>query len=117
MHIHEDVETVSIGVVGAGSWGTALANLLAEKGFAVDHWVYEADVMAQMVEKRENRRFLPGIILSDNLYPSGDLESVAAGKDLVLVVTPSHVTRQTIKRCAMAIGPPPKGSKTKPTLP
>jgi glycerol-3-phosphate dehydrogenase (NAD(P)+) len=92
-------------VVGAGSWGTALANLLAEKGFAVDHWVYEADVMAQMVEKKENRRFLPGIILSDNLYPSGDLESVVAGKDLILVVTPSHVTRQTMERCGTAIGP------------
>jgi glycerol-3-phosphate dehydrogenase (NAD(P)+) len=91
--------------VGAGSWGTALANLLAEKGFAVDHWVYEADVMAQMVEKKENRRFLPGIILSDNLHPSGDLESVVAGKDLILVVTPSHVTRQTMERCGTAIGP------------
>lgn len=105
MHLHEDVATVSIGVVGAGSWGTALANLLAEKGFAVDHWVYEADVMAQMVEKKENRRFLPGIILSDNLHPSGDLESVVAGKDLILVVTPSHVTRQTMERCGTAIGP------------
>ena len=100
-----DVETTTIGVVGAGSWGTALANLLALKGFAVDHWVYEAEVKAQMLEKRENQRFLPGVTLSDNLHPSGDLESVVAGKDLVLVVTPSHVTRRTIERCGHAIGP------------
>ena len=100
-----DVETTTIGVVGAGSWGTALANLLAVKGFAVDHWVYEAEVKAQMLEKRENQRFLPGVTLSDNLHPSGDLESVVAGKDMVLVVTPSHVTRRTIERCGHAIGP------------
>ncbi len=100
-----DVETTTIGVVGAGSWGTALANLLAVKGFAVDHWVYEAEVKAQILEKRENQRFLPGVTLSDNLHPSGDLESVVAGKDLVLVVTPSHVTRRTVERCGHAIGP------------
>ena len=100
-----DVKTTTIGVVGAGSWGTALANLLAVKGFAVDHWVYEAEVKAQMLEKRENQRFLPGVTLSDNLHPSGDLESVVAGKNLVLVVTPSHVTRRTIERCGHAIGP------------
>jgi glycerol-3-phosphate dehydrogenase (NAD(P)+) len=100
-----DVKTTTIGVVGAGSWGTALANLLAAKGFAVDHWVYEAEVKAQMLAQKENRRFLPGVMLSDNLHPSGNLESVVAGKDLVLVVTPSHVTRQTIVRCGHAIGP------------
>lgn len=100
-----DVKTTKIGVVGAGSWGTALANLLAVKGFAVDHWVYEAEVKAQMLQKRENQRFLPGVTLSDNLHPSGDLESVVTGKDMVLVVTPSHVTRRTIERCGHAIGP------------
>ena len=105
MQTTADVNTMSIGVVGAGSWGTALANLLAVKGFDVDHWVYEADVQAQMVEKKENRRFLPGVTLSDNLHPSGDLEAVAAGKDLLLIVTPSHVTRQTIERCGAAVGP------------
>jgi glycerol-3-phosphate dehydrogenase (NAD(P)+) len=100
-----DMDTFSIGVVGAGSWGTALANLLADKGFEVDHWVYEAEVMAQMIDTRENQRFLPGVTLSDNLHPSGDLEAVVTDKDLVLVVTPSHVTRQTIERCAQAIAP------------
>ncbi|MFO7643505.1 MAG: NAD(P)H-dependent glycerol-3-phosphate dehydrogenase [Desulfosarcina sp.] len=99
-----DGATIQIGVVGAGSWGTALANLLASKGFRVEHWVYEADVKLQMLEQRENRLFLPGVTLSDNLHPSGDLASVVAGKDLVLVATPSHVTRQTLQRCAHAIG-------------
>lgn len=99
-----DGATIQIGVVGAGSWGTALANLLASKGFRVEHWVYEADLRLQMLEQRENRLFLPGVTLSDNLHPSGDLASVVAGKDLVLVATPSHVTRQTLQRCGHAIG-------------
>jgi len=104
MKTNEEIAAPSIGVVGAGSWGTALANLLADKGVAVDHWVYEDEVRQQMVEEKENRRFLPGVRLSDNLRPSGDLEAVAAGKKLVLVVTPSHVTRQTMERCGHAIG-------------
>ncbi|PID40613.1 MAG: glycerol-3-phosphate dehydrogenase [Proteobacteria bacterium] len=95
---------MAIGVVGAGSWGTALANLLAVKGFSVAHWVYEPEVLAEMIEHRENRRFLPGTTLSENLHPSGDLVSVVSEKDLVLVVTPSHVTRQTMSRCGEAIG-------------
>ena len=104
MNVSVDAAQVRIGVVGAGSWGTALANLLAVKGFHVDHWVYEAEVLAQMAEQRENRRFLPGVPLSDRLHPSGDLMSVVADKAMVLVVTPSHVTRQTLERCGPAIG-------------
>ncbi|WP_319524698.1 NAD(P)H-dependent glycerol-3-phosphate dehydrogenase [uncultured Desulfosarcina sp.] len=104
MKTNGEIEALPIGVVGAGSWGTALANLLADKGLSVDHWVYEDDVRQQMVEEKENQRFLPGVRLSNNLRPSGDLESVVAGKKLVLVVTPSHVTRQTMERCGYAIG-------------
>jgi glycerol-3-phosphate dehydrogenase (NAD(P)+) len=99
-----DIEAMTIGVVGAGSWGTALANLLACKGFSAAHWVYEADVKEEMLAQRENRRFLPGVTLSDNLHPTGDLEAVVADKDLVLVVTPSHVTRSTMARCGHVIG-------------
>ena len=99
-----DINTTTIGVVGAGSWGTALANLLAVKGFCVDHWVYEPEVREQMVTAGENRRFLPGVTLSDNLHPANDLEAVVTGKDLILVVTPSHVTRQTMSRCGAAVG-------------
>ncbi len=104
MNVSVDAAQVRIGVVGAGSWGTALANLLAGKGFHVDHWVYEAEVLAQMKEQRENRRFLPGVPLFDRLHPSSDLMSVVADKAMVLVVTPSHVTRQTLERCGPAIG-------------
>lgn len=84
---------MKIGVIGAGAWGTALANHLAEKGFDVDLWAFEAEVCADILEARENKLFLPGIRLSQNIRPSNDLDRVAAGKDLLLLVMPSHVFR------------------------
>ena len=88
---------MKIGVVGAGAWGTALANLLAEKGFQVDLWAYETEVCADIVEYRENRVFLPHFRLSENLRPSNDLEKVAAEKEILLLVIPSHVFRSVAK--------------------
>jgi glycerol-3-phosphate dehydrogenase (NAD(P)+) len=84
---------MKIGVIGAGAWGTALANLLAEKGFEVDLWVFETEVCADILETRENKVFLPGIHLSQNLKPSNDLDKVATDKDMLLLVVPSHVFR------------------------
>ena len=60
---------MNIGVVGAGAWGTALANLLAEKGHKVDLWAFESEVCTEILGARENKVFLPGIVLSENLTP------------------------------------------------
>jgi glycerol-3-phosphate dehydrogenase (NAD(P)+) len=84
---------MEVGVVGAGAWGTALANLLAEKGHNVDLWAFEDEVCADILETRENKVFLPGIALSENLRPSNNLDAVAARKDMLVLVTPSHVFR------------------------
>jgi len=86
---------MKIGVVGAGSWGTALANLLALKGFKIDLWVFEKEVKDQIETSRENAIFLPGVSLSNHIRPSNDIDEVVGGKDLVLVVVPSHVMRET----------------------
>jgi glycerol-3-phosphate dehydrogenase (NAD(P)+) len=93
-----DIGKVKIGVVGAGSWGTALTNLLALKGFKIDLWVFEEEVKDQIEIYRENKVFLPGVSLSDNIYPSNDIEAVVRGKDLVLMVVPSHVMRETASK-------------------
>ncbi len=85
---------IKIGVVGGGSWGTALADLLGSKGFKTDFWVFEKEVKEQIQEHRENKMFLPGFSLSPNLVPSNDLPSVVSDKDLVLIVVPSHVMRE-----------------------
>lgn len=90
-----DVNSTKIGVVGSGSWGTTLADLLGRKGFNVDLWAFESEVIKQIKELRENKLFLPGISLSSNIYPSNDLSRVVSGKDLVLIVVPSHFMRKT----------------------
>ncbi len=95
MKPEKGLEKMKIGVVGAGSWGTALADLLARQGYPVDLWVFEDDVIAQIKAHRENKVFLPGILLAPNIEPSGDIQTVAADKDLLLVVVPSHVMRET----------------------
>ena len=86
---------LNIGVVGAGSWGTALANLLAVKGYSIDLWVFEKEVIDQIRNLGENQYFLPDVRLSPNLNPQNDLARVVTGKDLLLLVVPSHVMRET----------------------
>lgn len=95
-----DINDVKIGVVGAGGWGTAIANLLGRKGFKIDLWAFEREVRDQIAEHRENRVFLPGFSLSNNLFPSNDIERVVSGKDLVLIVVPSHVMREMSHKIA-----------------
>lgn len=94
-----------IGVVGAGSWGTALANLLAQKGFPVDLWVFEKEVEEQIRDKRENDVFLPEIRLSDNLAPSNDIARVVSDKDFLITVVPSHLVRTVAAEMAPHVSP------------
>ncbi|MBW1888915.1 MAG: NAD(P)-dependent glycerol-3-phosphate dehydrogenase [Deltaproteobacteria bacterium] len=101
----DDTDKIKIGVVGAGSWGTALANLLAHKGGCVDLWVFEDEVREQIRQARENKVFLPGILLSDNLAPSTDIGSVVADKDFLLMVVPSHLVRSVAGDIAAHISP------------
>ena len=94
-----------LGVVGAGSWGTALANLLACKGYAPDLWVFEPEICRQIEKQRENKVFLPGAAISSNLKPTNDIETAVADKDLVLLVVPSHVMRDMTARMAPFLHP------------
>ena len=95
-----DTKKFKIGVVGAGAWGTALADLLASKGYPIDLWVFEKEVKDQILEFRENRIFLPDVELSSNLHPTNDLAEVVSGKNLVVVVVPSHLMRETTLKMA-----------------
>ena len=94
----EDVK--QIGVIGAGSWGTALANLLANKGYKVNLWAYEPEVVQAIMDHRENDLFLPGIALSPNVIPSNALEQVVTSNTILLVVVPSHTMREMATRMA-----------------
>ena len=95
-----DLEDFKIGVVGAGSWGTAIADLLGGKGFSIDLWAYEQEVVDQIKNDRENKIFLPGFRLSDYITASDDLQAVVSDKNLVVVVVPSHVMRETSQKMA-----------------
>ncbi|MDP2644078.1 MAG: NAD(P)H-dependent glycerol-3-phosphate dehydrogenase [Desulfobacterales bacterium] len=93
-----DNKNMAIGVVGAGSWGTALSNLLATKGYPVDLWVFEKEVRDQIQACGENQVFLPGITLSSRIFATNDVARVASGKALLVIVLPSHVFRKTVRR-------------------
>lgn len=100
-----EISSVRIGVVGAGTWGTALASLLGTNGYEVELWAFEQEVQKSIAERRENTLFLPGIPLSENIRPSTDLSRVVSEKDLVLIVVPSHVMRKIAVRMAPSLSP------------
>lgn len=87
-----------IAVIGAGAWGTVLANLLAKKGHPVSLWVFEEDLAREIRETRLNRVYLPGTPLSERIIPSSSCEETAEGCRIFLFVTPSHVTREVAER-------------------
>lgn len=94
-----------IAVIGAGSWGTTLADLLAKKGHAVTLWAYETDLVDRMRSSRENDLFLPGITLSDRLLFTNDLEVACASSCMVLSVVPSQLVRSVMGRSLPFISP------------
>ncbi len=100
-----DTNKTRIGVVGGGSWGTALAKLLADKGFTLDLWVFEKEVKEQIETLHENKLFLPDVTLPDNIIPSNDLEKVVREKDLVLMVVPSHCMRDVAQKMKGFVSP------------
>ena len=87
-------------VIGAGAWGTALADLLARNGHPVALWAHEPDVAASINEERENRRFLAGARLDAGIRATTDLREAVEGASLVCVVTPSHVLRSIVRAAA-----------------
>jgi glycerol-3-phosphate dehydrogenase (NAD(P)+) len=95
-----------LAVIGAGSWGTALAHLLGEKGFAVRLWAYEAEVYDELSRHRTNHRFLPGVRLSSRLSVTQDFSEALAGAEVVVLALPSHVFRGILEQLAphLAVG-------------
>ncbi len=82
-----------IAVIGAGSWGTTLAILLAERDNEIRLWVYEKDLLKAIKGKRENSLYLPGYILPENINPTGDLRGAVESCDIIVSVVPSHAVR------------------------
>ncbi len=79
-----------IAVIGAGSWGTALAVLMARNGHQIPLWSHDPEQVAALLRARENQTFLPGIELPDEISPTTSLEHALAGASGVLVAVPSQ---------------------------
>jgi glycerol-3-phosphate dehydrogenase (NAD(P)+) len=88
------------GVIGAGAWGTALADLLARNGHDVTLWARESDVVASINERHENARFLAGAALHGGLRATGVMAQAADGAGLLVLVPPSHVLRSVARDLA-----------------
>ena len=90
----------SVAVLGAGSWGTALAALIARHGHRPILWGRDRDVVDAIDARHENPHYLPGIRLPDTLRATTDLATAMHGADLVLVVVPSHAFTETLRALA-----------------
>ena len=87
-----------IGVIGAGSWGTALASLLSKEGHTVYLWGHRDEHINKLKENRENSAHLPGMKFPETLYPTGDLRQVTTNCDIFCMVTPSQQLRLVFRR-------------------
>ena len=81
-------------VLGAGSWGTALASVLAGKGWPVMAWDKDAETLRTISQKHENTRYLPGIQLPPSLRGTPDMAKALEGAELVVLAVPSPAMRQ-----------------------
>lgn len=93
-------ERPRVGVVGAGSWGTAIARVLAANGSQVRLWSFEPGIARQIEETRENRKYLEGVALPDGLTATSDLAEAVSGAELVVSVSPSQFVGSVMAEAA-----------------
>jgi glycerol-3-phosphate dehydrogenase (NAD(P)+) len=89
--------THRIGVIGSGSWGTALAVHLAHTGHDVRLWARDASLASSMTSSRENRAYLPGVELPAALAPTSDIGAALDGAQFVVIAVPSHGVRDVAR--------------------
>ncbi|MBF0336773.1 MAG: NAD(P)-dependent glycerol-3-phosphate dehydrogenase [Nitrospirae bacterium] len=82
-----------ISVIGAGSWGSVLANMLGEKGLQVMLWSLERDVVEGIRTDRVNHLYMPGLRMSERVTPTDDISEAAGGAPILLLVVPSQFVR------------------------
>ena len=90
----------NIGIIGAGSWGTALALLLYNNGNRVTVWSIMPEEIKMLKEFHEQKDKLPGVILPDDMEFTTDLEASIVGKDVLVLAVPSPYTRSTSAKMA-----------------
>lgn len=93
-----------IAVIGGGSWGTALADVLARNGRDTTLWIFEQDLAAEMAANRINTLYLPGFNLHPALQCTSNLSEALADRTMILLVTPVQVMRPVLSQAAELIG-------------
>ena len=88
---------VKVGIMGAGSWGTALALLLHSNGHEVTVWSISEEEVQMLSEKREHESKLPGVKIPEDMLFTSDMESAIKGKDFLVLAVPSKFTRSTAR--------------------
>lgn len=88
----------NVGVIGAGSWGTALALLLSKNGHSVTVWSISEEEIKMLSSEREHKSKLPGVRLPDDMIFTADMEAAARGKDFLVLAVPSKFTRGTARK-------------------
>ena len=88
----------TVGIIGGGAWGTGIAQALARGNHKVEIWALEEDVVSSINNEHENKRFLPGFKLSENITCSNDIWQVAFGKEFLFVASPSIFLAQTLAK-------------------
>lgn len=92
------MDSKTVGIIGAGAWGTALGTALARGGNKVELWALEEDVVASINNEHENKRYLPGYKLEESITCSSDIKKVAEGKEYLILGSPSLYLASTIKK-------------------
>ena len=92
-------------VLGAGSWGTALAMLLADNGHPTTLWAHSESHANTLQQERCNERYLPGVEFPPALKVSADLDEIIPAADIVLLVVPSHAFRETLRKLKPLLHP------------
>lgn len=87
-----------VGVIGAGSWGTALSVLLHDNGHQVTVWSIDPEEVKMLDEQREHVKKLPGVKIPEELKITGHLEKAIQGMDFIVLAVPSAFTRSTAKK-------------------
>lgn len=99
----DDSGKKAVAVLGAGSWGTALAILLGHNGHQVRLWGHLPEEIANLARERENKAFLPGIPLPDGVHPQADLGQVLEGASEILIAVPSHAFHPLVTSIASSL--------------
>ncbi|MFP3387967.1 NAD(P)H-dependent glycerol-3-phosphate dehydrogenase [Brevibacillus sp. SIMBA_040] len=95
----------NVTVIGAGSWGTALASVLADNGHQVTIWVRDPKMAEQINTKHVNEKYLPEVNLSSNIVANADLKEAVTGKPVILLAVPSHAMRQICRQLIPFLDP------------